>query len=227
MVELKSKFRSLLGTSKYLINCYRFVHNDLVMDSKKDLCIEGFPRSANTFSYFLIKEACNNKIKIAHHLHMSAQLKIAVALNKPAIFLIRNPIDAVSSFILREKGVHLSTALKWYNKFYQDLKEFKEDLTITPFENIIDKPESFVKLVVSQLSKNEDRIGWNKVDLHRIDELMKKNDLIHKKDNLILGSTRPNELKMQAKTKIINQIHSDKKIRSYLRNAETNYSFYL
>lgn len=72
---------------------------DRIVDAHTDLVIEGFPRSGNTFAVFAVRHA-NPGIRIASHIHHVAQLKRAVALGRPTVVLVREPVACLSSYLL-------------------------------------------------------------------------------------------------------------------------------
>ncbi|MCL1469696.1 hypothetical protein [Argonema antarcticum] len=62
-----------------------------------ELVIEGFPRSANSFSIGAFQSAQTRPVALASHLHAPAQIIRAVHLSIPTLVLIRKPVDAVVS----------------------------------------------------------------------------------------------------------------------------------
>ena len=68
----------------------------LVTDAT-DLCVEGFPRSANSFAVGAVEQAQDAPLSIAHHNHVPAPILNAVRRDLPTVVLIRDPVDAVIS----------------------------------------------------------------------------------------------------------------------------------
>jgi len=221
LVNIKSLLRGFLGTFPFLINLYRLNHNKLVVDKNTDLCIEGYPRSANTFSFFLIDEATQQKLKIAHHLHMSGQLVRAIRLKIPAILIIRNPVDAALSFILREQSVSLSTAFYWYERFHSNLLKYMDQLIVCNFNMVVQKPDVFIKYLNSKIPNID---FSSELDLKNIFSLMAQSDRQFKSDNLILGSTRPNKEKNEKKKSLLHLIQQSRKLNNQLQKCEILYS---
>lgn len=69
-----------------------------------DLVLDGFPRSANTYSYYLTQLTFPNA-KIAHHIHSWQQFLFARIWGVQSILLLRNPDDAVASLITKKGGL--------------------------------------------------------------------------------------------------------------------------
>ncbi|MDA0194653.1 MAG: hypothetical protein O2887_03855 [Bacteroidetes bacterium] len=172
----------------------------------------------------LVKESSLDKLKIAHHMHCTAQLKIALRWGIPSILLIRNPIDAVVSLMLRDPDTSYSTAIKWYIRFYKDLKAYKDQLIICHFDNVINDHLR----VISILKRNCPSLNLNKeINLKslfdKIDELdnSEVNSITPK-----MVSSRPNSEKKEEKEKIIQQIPKTDKNNKLLSEAEELYSYY-
>ena len=86
----------------YPIYGRKYPANYISTNKDTQICIEGFPRSGNTYSVSAFKLA-NKGIKISHHLHVPAQVLLAVQYQIPTIVVIRNPLDAVTSLLILKK----------------------------------------------------------------------------------------------------------------------------
>jgi len=122
-----------------------------VYDSSADLCIDGFPRSANSFAVNLIKQVYN-KLKIIHHAHAPAVIKKALKDDIPTFVLIRKPIDAIASEYIRAKHreqrtYHVPNLIKRYHQYYQVVNENIRDLYIIRFETVTENPEEYMRYV--------------------------------------------------------------------------------
>ena len=65
-----------------------------------DLVVSGFQSSANTYVVNAVRQA-NPGLRIASHAHSWTELALAARLNRPAIFLAREPVPALSSALAR------------------------------------------------------------------------------------------------------------------------------
>ena len=63
------------------------------------IVVEGYPSSANSYACALIKARISRSAHVAHHIHLPAQVEMAVRWNRPAIVLIRSPNAAAISFV--------------------------------------------------------------------------------------------------------------------------------
>lgn len=77
-----------------------------IVDAGTDIVIDGFPRSANSFSVRAFLSAQPAPLRVGHHMHSHAQIVKSVRLGLPTILLIRNPDDCIVS--LRAMDVQLA-----------------------------------------------------------------------------------------------------------------------
>jgi len=125
----------MIQNLKHLVRSYTGLHPDLFfrlygvksknkklfVNKKSELVIEGFPRSGNTFAVVAFQSAQKRNVKIAHHLHVPAQIIRAVNMNIPALVLIRNPSDSIASLMVRHPHVAPHLAIKDFCRFYSVL----------------------------------------------------------------------------------------------------------
>jgi hypothetical protein len=86
-----------------------------------EIVIEGYPRTGNTFAVIAFQQAQARPVRVAHHVHVPAQLIAAARRGIPAIALIRPPEDAVLSFAVRLHHISVAQALRSYVRFYEPL----------------------------------------------------------------------------------------------------------
>lgn len=124
-----------------------------LVDAETDLCLEGFPRSANTYAYQLLKVS-NPQFKIAHHTHSIANIKLALKYRIPTFVLIRAPIDALTSAVIRRNSIkqdndtrHLLHAIEMYGQFYSFVLRNMTNINIVEFSTVIKSPLKFISCV--------------------------------------------------------------------------------
>jgi hypothetical protein len=100
------------------------------------LVIEGFPRSGNTFAVVAFRMAQERSFHVAHHLHAQAQVIRAVKWRIPVCLLIREPIEAVKSLVVKLPFIRLGDALRVYWEFYSDLRPFRDQMVVARFEEV-------------------------------------------------------------------------------------------
>ncbi len=101
-----------------------------------EICIEGFPRSANSFCTTSF-QLMNPEVRCAHHLHIPMQVIRAVELNIPCIVLIRNPLDAIASVLVADRNLSPELALQSYINFYQKILQLKDKVVVAEFNQTI------------------------------------------------------------------------------------------
>lgn len=114
--------------------------------SDDDLCLEGYPCSANTFSYVLLKQL-NRELSVGHHTHSIANIKIALKHGVPAVVLIRNPKDAISSRIVRFNR-EIDECVLEYIAFYGYVLKNLAKITVLPFEEVVHDTERSIDHIV-------------------------------------------------------------------------------
>jgi len=108
----------------------------LRVNDQTELVIEGFPRSANTFAVVAFQQAQDREVAVAHHHHSVDQIVQGVKRGIPVCVLIRDPVDAVKSAILRDPG-DVNDRLARYIEFYSKAWAFRDSFVISPFDQVI------------------------------------------------------------------------------------------
>jgi hypothetical protein len=106
-----------------------------VVTPDTQLVVEGFPRSANTFARVAFSKAQNEKVRIAHGLHVPAQVVRAARWQIPTLVLIRKPRDAVLSFVVRDP-ISIDQALRYYLSFYETVEKCRDAYILGLFEEV-------------------------------------------------------------------------------------------
>jgi hypothetical protein len=118
-------------------NLYRLAGKDdaRVVTPDTQLVIEGFPRSANTFARVAFNRAQSERVRIAHGLHVPAQVIRASKWRIPTLVLIRKPKDAVLSFAIRDP-ISVDQALRYYLSFYETVEAYRDAYVLGLFEEV-------------------------------------------------------------------------------------------
>lgn len=192
---------------------------------KTDIVIEGFPRSANTFAVLAFQEVQKKSFKIAHHLHVPAQYIYSIRLNIPTIILVRNPIDAVISLVIRSPYIDMKNAFKDYIAYYCTLLSYDENYVVAPFEDVINNYHKIICLVNKKCNVNFE-LYFNDYDKdHKILTAIKKkekeykigsNNLTNEKSGIELQSMNKKEYYIETiKTERILKALSDRSMEIY------------
>jgi hypothetical protein len=116
---------------------YRLARKDQarVVTPDTQLVMEGFPRSANSFARVAFNRAQSERVRIAHGLHVPAQVIRAARWRIPTLVLIRKPKDAVLSFAIRDP-ISVDQALRYYLSFYETVEEYRDAYVLGLFEEV-------------------------------------------------------------------------------------------
>jgi hypothetical protein len=123
---------------------------DRLVTDATDLCVEGFPRSANSFAVGAVEHAQPEPLSIAHHNHVPAPILNAVRRGLPTVVLIRDPVDAVIS----NRGLQLQIGaregkempqrvsykrqLRTWIAWYERVWPVRDRVVVAPFGVVID-----------------------------------------------------------------------------------------
>ena len=100
------------------------------------LVIEAYPRSGNTFAAQAFLSSQTVPVRLAHHFHAPAQVKRAVRYGVPALVILRNPKDAVLSFVVKEPVVSVPDAIRSWILFYEAIAGIEEGFLTARFEDV-------------------------------------------------------------------------------------------
>jgi hypothetical protein len=99
------------------------------------LCIEAYPRSANTFAVRLFHLV--NDAPVGHHTHSIGNVALALAYGIPVLILMRDPLDAVASLcVYRERG--MDKELEAWIAFYSHVEKHKDEMVVAGFDEVIE-----------------------------------------------------------------------------------------
>ncbi len=109
----------------------------LVCNANTDLVIEGFPRSSNSFTIWMLNllQGQGPRLKIAHHTHSVDNFRLAQAFEVPAAVLVRQPEDAILSFMIYS-GAEVAVASNRWLQFYEETLEVLDAPLVLPFETV-------------------------------------------------------------------------------------------
>lgn len=189
----------------------------MAVNKNTNLCVEGFPRSANSF-FVAALHISNKNLSIAHHHHTISQLIQAANHQIPAIVLIREPRKTMTSWLLFQRSKRIKLYLKIYKKFYSYADSQTDKILFVRFDTIISDFNVVIEKINHHFSMNLNTI--NDMDYKR-KEIMKQLDDVNNK--YFAGNTNqslvPNEDHNQAKARLLKLVADDK----YLTIAENLY----
>ena len=132
-----------------------------------DVVIEGFPNSANTFMMNVV-QAWNPGARLAHHVHVPLQLILAAEYGIPAVALIREPADAVTSILVKKERLSASSLLWVYEKFYSRVVPFSRDLVFAKFDDVTRSPDEILIRINEKYQKQFNYCAYDASEKERI-----------------------------------------------------------
>jgi hypothetical protein len=194
------ELRTLVGRSPLLCR-WLLRRSGEVTTSQTEICIEGFPRSGNTFAVIAFQQAQPRTVSIAHHVHAPGSVIIATRLRKPALVLIRSPEEAVLSTVIRYPELSLRQALRGYLRFYQPLLPFRDRVVVGRFEDVIDDLGSVIAQVNGTFGTSFRPFDPTAENAERAREELDRWDrnTFGEGDLLELGRARPTQMREERK----------------------------
>lgn len=107
--------------------------------SSTQIVIEGFPRSGNTFAVFALKHAeaqHGREVAISSHVHVPAQVKLAVGRRVPTLLVVREPVDAVASLLVAAPHVRPAAALREWSHHHRELLPWRGGFVVGGFDEV-------------------------------------------------------------------------------------------
>ncbi len=133
--DLRRAVRNELSRYYVIYSYFAKKNGAYLVEHDTDLVIEGFPRSANSFFEAAVRMRHQNPLKLSHHTHARSNIDRAIQLSVPCVVLLRNPIDAVISYMEEsEKLSSPNVLLREYIIFYQNISQYKEKVKLITFE---------------------------------------------------------------------------------------------
>ncbi len=172
-----------------------------VVQPDTDLVIEGFPRSGNTFALDAFTLAQGRRpVKIAHHVNAPAQVIRAAHLGIPCCVLIRNPVDAVRSLLVRYPYITARSALKNYARFHRSIYPCRDNFVVAPFDKVVSNFGTVIREINARFSTSFETFDLTDRNLRAVYAMLdRRNEDIGGDPRM---SYRPNEIKEALKQKI-------------------------
>lgn len=140
---VKNEIRRLVGEYPSLLPVLKMKkkYRQVIVSKDTDIVIEGAGGCGNSFAVVAFQYAQKHPIKIAHHVHLPAQVLLGLKYNKPILIIVRDPADAVVSLVSRRMLMNsrltIEQALKDYISFYKRIMCYRDEIFIANFEEVI------------------------------------------------------------------------------------------
>lgn len=176
--------------------------------AKTDICIDGYPRSGNTYivSAFLGWNRGQGLIA-SHHSHLAGNIKYALKRKIPTVVLIRKPEDAVSSVLVWDGLLNTTVALVGYIHFYNTLWKHQQNFLILCFDDVIKRPDICVERINQRFNSEFCSRPFSAEEDSKIRIRLKKADLLYHREGA--NASLPNPHKSQLKKKYSKRIQNN------------------
>ncbi|MBI3649304.1 MAG: hypothetical protein HY240_11250 [Actinobacteria bacterium] len=113
-------------------------HGELLAPSTQIL-IEAFVRSGLSFTVAAFRLAQEPAaVEVAHHTHSPSAVIDAARRGIPTLLLVREPEDAVLSYLVKTPTVSMSSAIRGYIRFHRPLLAYREGFVTASFRETTD-----------------------------------------------------------------------------------------
>ncbi len=186
--------------------------NNIIPQKNYDLSVYAYPSSANTYFYHYIRNLLSDNLKISHHTHAPSMISRSLRYNIPIIIIIRNPLDAITSYYTRfsaGKTFSINTAVRAYIDFYKVVQKNINSLHIIKFEDAINNPYSES---IKVLKENSIQVtdSMSKSDLAEHDEYVKSYIVSDKMSSSFSTSVLPDDKKEMLKIDVYPKVKKNK-----------------
>lgn len=192
--------------------------SDRAVSADTELVIEAYPRTASTFACVAFALAQPRPVLLAHHLHASAQVVAAARLGIPALVIIRQPEQAVLSFMVRAPMVTARQAFFSYLRFYRRLQPLRRYFVLARFETVTSDFGKVIAAVNRRFGTRFIEFEHTPENERAVFELLDQlHDRLRPKNRAAdQTSSRPNLVKQHRKEQIAQQL--ERHVRAPLRS---------
>ena len=208
------KDRALLYTGRHPSLFFGFYsarrrYRDLLVDGETRLVIEGFPRSGNTFAVFAFRYAQQSDVRIAHHLHAPAQIMRASRMGIPALLLLREPLDAVMSLMLRDPSFSAERALRYYVTFYETATDYRDDFVVGPFEEVTNDYGDVIRRINTRFGTKFVPFEHTEQNVERVFDRIEESHRARRRDRVMEEQiARPSTARAELKDQLKSSLYS-------------------
>lgn len=191
---------------------------------RTELVIEGFPRSGNTFADEAFALAQRREVNVVSHVHLPAQVKLAVKRRVPTLVVIREPADAVTSLVVWAPHVRLQAGLRHWVHYYTEIAPFAAGYVLASFDDVTERFGTVVEAVNRRFATSFDVFDHTPGNVRAVfDAIDRKQLKIFGQDGYAQMVPRPQAGRADAKADVRARLASAE-LRSMLRVADAIYA---
>lgn len=201
---IKGRMQAYAGERPAIFFAYhRLKRSPLAVRPATQLVIEGFPRSANTFSVWAFRQAQHEDVRLAHHLHYPAQVIRAAQWQIPTLVLVRKPEDAVLSLIMRTPLLMPTQALQHYISFYKVVAKYRDAFVLGRFEEVTEDYGAVIERINDRFATQFSLFDHTEANVKRVYSRIEERHRAQYKDKVSEARVaRPSATKEKMKRKV-------------------------
>ncbi|HVM63618.1 MAG TPA: dolichyl-phosphate beta-glucosyltransferase [Acidimicrobiales bacterium] len=156
--------------------------------------VEGFPRSGNTFALFAMRQATENSVHIASHVHHPSQVKLAVAKGVPTMLVVREPIDALASYLIAGPHGRTRGVIKEYIAYHRELAPYADSILVCDFKEVTSDISAVIERLNERFGTDFPPFAHTPENVERaFREIETHHHQVHPEDTRDSGIPRPSE----------------------------------
>jgi hypothetical protein len=136
VAELRWDLRFRAAQHIWYLPIARRRYGDAVIGPATEVVIDGFTRTAVTFSVIAFQAAQERPVRVAHTIHSAAHIREAARRGVPCIVAIREPDQTALSIAIREPHVGVGRALAAYARFYGAVARIRRSVVMADFDEV-------------------------------------------------------------------------------------------
>ena len=152
-IPLRHRLKMILGQTTWPYAIYIKIRNSKKRYpcARTALTVEGYPRSANTFSLYLARELFEGEL-VSSHIHNISSIKAGIRIKAPCVVLIRDGLESVVS-LAQKDGVSsddrqvLAAYMAQWIQMYEYVEAELEQIALVDFRQLVSMPERFLQLL--------------------------------------------------------------------------------
>ena len=182
---------------------------DCYTSRNTDIVIDGYPRSANTYATYAFKVAQPKDLIIANHIHKKSQFILAEKYGIPAILLIRDPVDCISSLLIRQPKYNPATLFEGYFFLYNGLKH-SSSYVVAPFNEVVTNYGRIIQQVNIKFNTNFTPYEKTTENEERVKQIVQTQDELKDATDYNLRVAYPNQERKKIKEGINSNLLGEK-----------------
>jgi hypothetical protein len=190
------------------------------------IVIDGFLRSGNTFSVAAFIVANGPQVHIGRHLHGAPHILRGVRMGLPTVVLVRRPVDAVTSYLVRRPTLTPGDAVLEYLDLYSTAWRARDGFVVGVFDQVVSDFGSVTDAVNERFGTRFARYlptPENEAAAFAIVEEMNRRECRGEVVETHVG--RPSEEREQRKQRLA-ELMDQPRVRSLLGRADELYARY-